>query len=352
MAAPITGLSQTFDAVGMREDLENIIYDISPTETPMLSMAARMSAKNVKHEWQTDALTAATKDNTVIQGNTVTADTRTTPKRLANMCQLMDKAAVVSSTQQAVDMAGRADEMAYQMAKRSLELKRDLDCAITQNNAACDGSADSAVQLAGLETWLCYASTHDTNVTTANGTSVQPGATTRTTYGPDSTLGYPSVVCANGTTIGTLTETIFKNVLARCVTNGANITTIMTSPRLKQKLAKAFAGIATRYREVRGDRQASIIAGADLYVSDFGDMVLRYSRQCRDEVTTGCDAQQGPIFGLDPEQLGVAYLQPFHSFDLAKTGHNVGKAIAVEATLVVKNPLGLFKIGDVGYITA
>ena len=131
-----TNTQVVYGAIGVREDLENIIYDITPTETPLLTMSARMTARNRKHEWQTDKLAAATKDNAVVEGDTPSADSATRTTRLGNFCQLMDKVVSVSSTERASDAAGRADEMAYQMAKRSLELKRDLDAAISQNNAA------------------------------------------------------------------------------------------------------------------------------------------------------------------------------------------------------------------------
>jgi hypothetical protein len=123
----------------------------------------------------------------------------------------------------------------------------------------------------------------------------------------------------------------------------------MTSPTTKQQIAGKFAGIATRYREIpRG--QAAIVGGADLYVSDFGEMRLSYSRQVRTGVGAGVTGS--PVFGLDPELLAVAYLQPFKEVPLAKVGHSDQRMLSVEATLVVKNPLGLFKIGDVGAATA
>jgi hypothetical protein len=139
-------------------------------------------------------------------------------------------------------------------------------------------------------------------------------------------------------------------VLARSCNLGGECSIILTSPTTKQQIAGKFAGIATRYREVpRG--QAAIVGGADLYVSDFGEMTLRYSRQIRTDA--GKQALKGsPVFGLNPELLGVAYLQPFREVPLAKVGHSDQRMLSVEATLVVKNPLGLFKIGDVGYVTA
>jgi hypothetical protein len=332
----------TYNAVGIREDLENVIYDITPTETPLLSMAGRKTAKQRKHEWQTDRSAAGDKDNSVIEGLNPTADSSTRTVRFANYCQLMDKVCRVSSTELACDAAGRADQMAYQMGKRSLELKKDLDAAMSQSNASTAGSSLTPALMGGLEVWLGFYGNTDATVTTAHGTAC--GADNATTPGVLLTTGVPDRALTDSSTVGTLTEAIFKRVLARAITDGANITTLLTTPTVKAAIAKNFAGIATRYREVpRG--QAAIVSGADLYVSDFGEITLRYSRQIR---TLAAGAAAGGastvIYGLDPDMLAVAYLQPFNEFPLAKTGHADTRVLAVEAALEVKNVSGLFKI--------
>jgi hypothetical protein len=228
------------------------------------------------------------------------------------------------------------------MGKRSLELKKDLDAALCQENACTAGSSLTPALMGGLEVWLGYYSNTQSTVHTAHGTAI--GADDATTPGVLLSTGLPNrALTDEGSTIGTLTEAIFKRVLARAVTDGAHITTLLTTPAVKAAIAKNFAGIATRYREVpRG--QAAIVSGADLYVSDFGEITLRYSRQIR-TVPAVADGGNGTvIFGLDPDMLAVAYLQPFNEFPLAKTGHADTRVLAVEATLVVKNDRGLFKI--------
>jgi hypothetical protein len=128
MTAP-TGTFQTFQAQGNREDLEDVIYSISPTETPFFTMASRVEATAVLHEWQTDALTAAA-TNAQIEGDDAQNGTSTPTSRLGMYCQIASKYAIVSDTQQAVDKAGRASEMSYQVAKRLGELKRNYSCAL------------------------------------------------------------------------------------------------------------------------------------------------------------------------------------------------------------------------------
>jgi hypothetical protein len=135
-----TGTFQTFQAVGNREDLTDVISDISPTETPFFSGIKRAKVTATKHEWQTDALATASATNAEIEGDDATTDTAIPTVRLGNYVQSLDKVARVSYTQQNVKAAGRADEMDYQVMKRGKELKRDLECALSQNNGSTAGA--------------------------------------------------------------------------------------------------------------------------------------------------------------------------------------------------------------------
>ena len=143
MAQP-TNTFDTYDSVGEREDLSDVIYSISPTDTPFISSAAKTRATAVLHEWQTDALAAASTSNAVIEGDEATLDAVTATTRLSNSSQIMDKTVVITGTQEAVDKAGRASELAYQIAKKAKELKRDMEATITGNQAEVTGSASTA----------------------------------------------------------------------------------------------------------------------------------------------------------------------------------------------------------------
>ena len=125
MAQP-TNLYDTFETVGIREDLVDVIYNVSPEDTPILSAIPRTTAKSTKHEWQLDSL-ATPATNAVIEGDDATIDAMTATTRAFNYCQISDKVIALSGTQSAVDAAGRADEMAYQIAKKSKELKVTLE---------------------------------------------------------------------------------------------------------------------------------------------------------------------------------------------------------------------------------
>ena len=144
----------TYDSIGEREDLSDVIYNISPTDTPFLSSAAKTKSTAVLHEWQTDSLTAAVTDNAVIEGDEVGIDAITATTRLSNSCQILDKAICITGTQEAVDKAGRASEIAYQIAKKAKELKRDLESSLTSNNAEVTGSATAARVMGGLRSWV------------------------------------------------------------------------------------------------------------------------------------------------------------------------------------------------------
>ena len=149
MAQP-TNTFDTYDSVGEREDLSDVIYSISPTDTPFLSSAAKTQATAVLHEWQTDSLAAASTSNAVIEGDEATLDASTATSRLSNSCQIMDKTVVITGTQEAVDKAGRASEIAYQIAKRAKELKRDMEATLTGNQAEVAGNSTTARKFGSL----------------------------------------------------------------------------------------------------------------------------------------------------------------------------------------------------------
>ena len=152
MAQP-TNLYDTFDTTGIREDLTDVIYNISPEDTPILSALPRTAAKGTKHEWQLDAL-AAPAANSVIEGDDATIDAMVATTRAFNFTQIQDKVIALSGTQSSVDAAGRADEMAYQIAKKSKELKKDMEFALIKGTVQEAGDATDARDLGSIPTWI------------------------------------------------------------------------------------------------------------------------------------------------------------------------------------------------------
>jgi hypothetical protein len=319
MAQP-TNLFDTYDSVGRREDLQDLIYNISPTDTQFLSSASKGKAKAIFHEWQTDTLeTAAT--NRAVDGDEATADSRTATVRLGNYCQISRKVVGVSGTVEAVDKAGRKSEMAYHMAKSAKELKRDMEVSLTTNQASSAGGSSTARSLASVESWIATNKTHNGSVA---GTT--PGYSSGTVAAP-----------TDGTQTGSFTEATLKALIKEAWTQGGDPGVIMVGPVNKQK-ASAFSGIATQYRENSGQKRATILGAADVYISDFGEHRIVANRFSRDRT----------VLGLDMDYWGVHYLRPFTQEALAKTGDSDKKMLLVEYTLVARNEKASFKIADVG----
>jgi len=310
----------TYAAKGNREDLEDIIYDISPTDTPFLSNAGRVKASAVFHEWQTDALTAAAA-NKQLEGADNTANTLAATTRYGNYCQISSKGIVVSGTQEAVNKAGRDSEFKYQIAKAGKELKRDMEFALTQNQASSAGTSAAARSLGSVESWLFSATGN-----VVDGT----GATT-----PEYSSGVSAPTDA--ATPVTLTEANVKTVIQECWTDGGDPKVIMVGPHNKT-VASGFTGIATQYRTSSIDsmKQGSILGAADVYISDFGEHKIVANRFSRDRTA----------LILDMDYWSVATLRPIQQIMLSKTGDAEKREMLVEFTLVAKNPNASGKVAD------
>ena len=309
MAQP-TNTFDTYDSVGEREDLSDVIYNISPTDTPFLSSAAKTSSSAVLHEWQTDALAAASTSNAVIEGDEATLDAVTATTRLSNSCQIMDKTVVITGTQEAVDKAGRASELAYQIAKKAKELKRDMEAQLTTNNAEVTGSATAAREMGSLGAWVA---TND--VMGTSGTSGSVGNTART----------------DGTQRA-FTESLLKSVIKSVWDEGGDPTMIMVGPFNKQKLS-GFTGNSTRFD---AGADATLYTSVDVYASDFGQLQVVPNRFSRDR-----DA-----YVLDMNYWGIAFLRDFSMHELSKTGDSEKRQLLVEATLESRNEAASGLVAD------
>ena len=211
--------------------------------------------------------------------------------------------------------------MSYQIAKRSKELKRDLELALTQNQDSTAGTASAGSEMGSLESWLA-----------TNRTSLEGNTAVGTTP------GYASGEVAaptDGSAAGTFTKAALDKVIQQCWSSGGDPKIIMTGPFNKTKLS-AFVGIATLYKEVPGMKQGTIVGGADVYVSNFGEHTVVPNRFCRDRTVTV----------LDMDYWAVAYLRPFTSHALAKTGDSEKRQLVVECTLVSRNEAASGKIAD------
>jgi hypothetical protein len=293
-------------AIGQREDLSDVIYNIAPTETPFQSSIGKTKATAVYHEWQTDSLAAATTANAAVEGADASDATLTPTVRLGNYTQILQKTIKVSGTLDTVNKAGRKSEKAYQLAKASQELKRDLETILLANQGRDAGSSNStARKMGGLLSWIKTNSSAQTNgaAPTTIGVSTRTDGNTRT-----------------------FTETLLKTVVANVFDAGGTPSVLMVGSAGKQKVS-SFAGIGATRFNVTGNKPSTIIGAADIYVSDFGNISVVPNRFMRTR-----DALL-----IDPEYAAVAYLRPFQTNELAKAGDADKTQILVECTLEVKN---------------
>jgi len=320
MANPV-GTFQTYQAIGNREDLSNMIYNIAPTDTPFQSMAKRSKATSTKHEWQTDTLKAAA-TNAQVEGDTPSNTTVTPTTRLFNATQIASYAFQISGTQQAVNPAGRADELAYQLVKYGKTLKRDMEKDLTGNTAYAAGTSGTARVSGSLEAWM---STNWTTMSSAT-SAASPGF---------STVGV--VASTDATTQVTVTEANVKAVIAAAWNAGGEPDTIMVGKYNKQKLS-GFSGLVGMTNNIfqKAQGQATLIAAIDAYQSDFGALKIIPNRFSRDRT----------ISVLDMQYWAVAYLRPFQSFPLAKVGDSDQRQILVEYTLESRNEAASGKVVD------
>jgi hypothetical protein len=314
MAVP-SGTTQTYGVIGRREDLTDVIHDVTPTDVPFMTAIEKGSCTNTFHEWQTDALAAADGTNKVIEGDDPTNDSITATVRLGNYTQLMDKVIQVSSTQRASNNAGRGDELSYQLMKRSKEIKRDMEARLTGNYASVAGGAGTARECAGYEAWI--QTNYDRGVggsSTAYSGGIQAAATDGTQRA--------------------FSETLLKNALQLAWTNGGDPSLILVGAFNKKQFSQ-FAGIAEQTRDT-GSKRATIVGAADVYVSDFGQLNVTASRFSRTR----------SALVVDPTMWKLCYYQRFNTTDLAKTGHSDRKMLAVEFTLESCNELGSAVVAD------
>lgn len=303
MAIEPAGTFSTFDAVGNREDLSDAIYDISPVETPIMSSIGRTKATSTLHEWQTDALASASTSNAVKEGADASTDSITPTVRLSNTCQIMDKVPRVTGTQQVVSKAGRKNELSYQIAKFGRELKRDMEATICASQAEAAGDVSTARTFGALLSWII------TNTDFGGGA------------GADGT-GLGNTARTDGDARA-FTEAQVKNVLAAAWTAGGDPDTIYVGAFNKQKFS-TFTGNATRYKTAEDSK---LNASIDLYDSDFGEL----------EVIPNRFQRARDCFILQNDMWALAYLRPFTTTDLAKTGDSEQKQLLVEFTLESRN---------------
>lgn len=280
-----TNTLQTYQSTYNAEDVSNIIMNISPIDTPLLTMARKGTAEATYTEWPVESLSAVDTANANIEGDDASIDASTTPSRVGNYTQLMDKTVSVTTTQNAIRKYGARNEFARQKAKKGKELKRDIETTLFLNQARVVGAAGTAQKMRSMGSWL----------------------TTNVSRGASGANGSASAAATDGTQRN-FSETLFKAVVVSCATNANDMpSVVMAGPANRANLSSQLSGNSTRFYELSdGQLNASI----SVYRSDYGPLKLVMNRFQRER----------DMWFLNPEYLELRYLEPMQYQDLAVTG--------------------------------
>jgi hypothetical protein len=316
-----TNLYQKAALKGNREDLIDKIFNTSPSETPITSAMGRVTAQTDFHEWQTDSLQSANAGNKMIDGDDATLAAQVATQRLGNHLQIFNGAIGVSRRANIVKKAGRATEMAYLKGKKMLELKRDIEAMVlSATQVAVAATTSVAGQSAGLGAQCVSNPLHGASGATPAWTSGAP--TTAITAG------------TNRTFTKALLDTACQNIYT---TSGQFAEMLVVSPSHKVTFS-AFTGIAQNRLEVKGKaQQGAVVAGADVYMSDFGALSV---------IPHYLLAGATTAYVLNTDYLDLAFLDGFQTSDLAKTGDSDRVLITADCTLSVRAPTAQAKIAD------
>jgi len=302
--------NETYDVSTIREDLQDALISISPTETPVMSAIGRKNVNNTYFEWGVVDLAAASGSNRVIEGEAAPGnDAPTNAVRQSNYTQISDKVVEVSDTANSVKGAGDAQTTAKQIAYKLKELKRDMEKMLCDNVAASAGASGTARQTAGLPAFL--------RTNASRGTGGADGTTSGS-----GTAGYVDAAATDGTQRA-ITEALLKEVIADCWDAGAEPSVVICGSSQKQTIS-TFTGNATKYKDIT---DKTLSAAIDVYVSDFGELTIVPSRFSRSR----------DVLVLDPNYARVAYLTPTNQKELARTGHSERRLISAKYGLQVDN---------------
>jgi hypothetical protein len=305
MAQP-TNTFDSYDAVGIREDLSDIITNISPEETPFYTKCRKTSASNTLVEWQTDALRSSAA-NAHIEGDDTTADAAAATSRLNNRTQIFKNAVTVPDTDEGLDKAGRAQEIAYQTLKIAKEQKLDIEKALFDNNAKVAGSATVARELAGAPVWLTSNTDFGAN------------------EGADATGDGTDARTDETTTLIAFSQARFDGVMQSIWENGGKPDTVYLSA-FQMNVALGFTGNNNQRSAVQaGDER--VIKSLAVYVTPWGTIEFMPSRENRSR----------DVFIMQDDMWEVATLRPTKNIELAKTGDATKRQVVTELTLCAKN---------------
>ena len=338
----------TNNTKGKKEDLASFVSMITRDETPFISSIGSKKATSVYHEWQTDEL-AAPAANAKAEGRDFADETLSSTTRLGNYSQILTKDIKVSKTLDSVSKAGRNSEFAYQMKKKSTELKRDLEHALVGTRQRTDGSggadtttANSGRTLGGFQSWVPKANTWDINQAT-------PAFVGSTGGGDGSTA---AVASSAGT--GTLALTDVDEMMQKLYEEGGKASTLMMSPTQKRNFSVLAHGSSVNTRR-NIDDTGKLRQSVELYESDFG--LVKVIPNYIQGLASGVDISDGVggatyVLVYDPSFFALANLRALHTTDVGQKGDSTVGMLVEETTLECRNPAGSGLIQGVGTLVA
>lgn len=330
--AQIANTFETYDATGNREELADVIHNITPDETPFMSLVASRQVKTTHPEWQIDTLATPVTTNNQPEGNDWTFEAVTATTRVGNYTQISDKKVLVSRTQDKTDSAGRKSELAYQVRKMGLELRTDMEVTLLSNQASSAGSGDGATNRTsgGLRAWI--ATNDDINGGSSGGFS---GST---------------VSAATNGTQRAFTKAILDSVILNTYNAGGSPNTLMVSPYVKTVFSTFLddANIVPLRENVTQRGKRALIASAEVYVSDFGSIMVVPNRQ----MARAGAAVARNAFLIDPDMVSVGYFDDIKLHKVAKTGDAEKRVLNTEYTLLVNNEAAHGVAADLYGLTA
>ena len=313
--------TNTYDLKGIREDLVNVIYNVDPHLTPFLSNAPKAKATSTTHEWQTDTYAAAA-DNKELEGADATFAAAAATVRLSNHTQISELTAAVAKSVEATDRAGRDGEMNYQVLKRGVELKRNMETTLVNTRKSKAVGSNSVAR----ET-SSYQALVEKNVSreaTATANSTTGGFADGVTAGVDG--------IARAFTEGLL-ETVIDSIFTA---SGEMADTIMVGAFNKRAM-NAFTGRATTTDHRAGEM--SIVSAADLYKSDYGDL----------KIMPNAFSSTSDALVYKKDKWAVAFLRNMKTNEIAPTGDAEKRQVIVEFCMEARNE---FSSGIVADLTA
>lgn len=303
-----------------REDLSDIISNISPFDTPFTSNIQRGTAENDKTEWQIDSLAAANEDNAHIDGDDFSGDALTDPTRLATYCQISRKDLVTTRRADRVKKAGMGKAMSYMIAKAGKELKRDVEARLLCNQIPVQGNSTLAPETGGADVWLTS--------NTSNGTL---GAN------PTLSAGIPNAAATPGTARA-LDESALLQIFRSAYENGGEPNLLMMTPEVKvlfsNYMFSSSSRIATQYQDQGKNPRGGVTAvgAVDVWVTDFTVVEVvpnRFLPETASNVSS--------VFAIDPEYWELRYLDGYMTENIAKSGDSKKRMLLVDYGLACLN---------------